>query len=184
MSLRQRKEIMLHEGGGPAVTCGVMALVAIGGEAGGDVVRLPGRRVLVPVTIDALIADPLERQGVLRNVTIHTTGREMRTKERESVLFVQFRDIIHQPGLLRMAACTIVAHRHGMHIRVARHTIRRRFHIEIQGYVTGPAIDRDVLSGQGKSRSAMVELQRVAQDVPGLRHVAGRTIDCERRAMR
>lgn len=69
-----------------------------------------GCEVLLPVAIDAIVADAIKTQSCFRVVAIFTARCGMPAQQRKAVLLVQFRNIIHQPVGWRMTTRTIGAH--------------------------------------------------------------------------
>ena len=101
------------------------------------------------MTTDAIVPDPFELKRIPRRMTFRTTQVPMRSHQRKSVLLVYLRNSIDDPIIRCMAAYTIISNGHGMHIRMARSTIRRG-HIEDQRGVTGLAVDRIVRTAEGE----------------------------------
>lgn len=87
------------------------------------------------MTVDALIPQTCESERILGLVTIHAAEIPVRAYQGKAVLLMQFRDVVNKPGVRCVAARAIVAHGHGMHIRVACDAIRCDRCIELNGGV-------------------------------------------------
>ncbi|MBK9177446.1 MAG: hypothetical protein IPM46_14160 [Flavobacteriales bacterium] len=161
-----------------------MAFDAIRGEAGTRVVREPGGVELVVVAVDAIVAHAGERQRIVSDVAVHAAEVAVRADERESVLLMQLRDIIHQPGPRCVAPGAVITDGHRMNIGVAGDAIRWHRCIEHQGTMTGPAIHLRMHTHQRERRGIMVEDQGIAHCHPAIRNVAGRAVDLEGSTMR
>ena len=85
----------------------------------------------------------------------------MGSNQRETVFFVQFGNIIYQPGLWGMTTYTIDADRLAVHIGMARNTIRRRYLIKDQSSVTKFAIYLGVSTVQWIIGLIMIKLKCV-----------------------
>ena len=70
------------------------------------------------MTIDAIVPYSQESQGIVSGMAIHTTHIAMNPNQREAVLFMQFRYVIHQPGSRGVATRTIITQGHRMYIGV------------------------------------------------------------------
>ncbi len=92
------------------------------------------------MTIDAIVPHACERKCVVGDVTIHTTQVAVRPDEREPVLLMQLRDIVHQPRAGRMASGTVVTNGHRVNIGMAGDAIRWDRGVEKHGAMTRLAI--------------------------------------------
>lgn len=126
----QREEIVAGEISPPAIAHGVVALDAVRGEPGPGMVRRTGRHELITVAIDAIVAEAVEGERVVRDVAVNTAQVAVDADERESILLVQLGDAIYEPGARRMAARAVIAHGHGMHIGMAADAIGGDWRIE------------------------------------------------------
>ena len=124
VTTRKREEVVACELCAPIRAHRIMALDTIRGETGTHVVRGCRGVVLVDMAVDAIVPHTCKGQRIVGRMTIHTAHVAVRPDERETVLLMQFRNIIHQPGPRRVASCTVIANGHGMNIRVAGNAIR------------------------------------------------------------
>ena len=131
------------------------------------------------MAIDAILSEWFVYGGCFRPVAIHATEVAMRADQRETVLLVQFGDLIHQPCLRSMATCAVVAHGHGMHIAMARNAIRGGLHIEADRCVARPAVDARMHPDQRHSGAVMAEAQGGLHRRPTIRKVTSGAIDLE-----
>mgnify|MGYP001608627516 CR=1 FL=1 len=107
------------------------------------------RLEFVEVAIQAIIPDSVEAQRRFRNVAIPAVCHRMVAEQREAVVEMQFRDIVHQPMRSAMATGAILAHRHLVQVGVAGNAIRLGF-LENERLVTVPAVHRGMFAGQRK----------------------------------
>lgn len=124
-----------------------------------------GGHIVVPVAIDAFIAQTVEAQRRFGRVAIGAGGQGMRAEEGETVVLVQFRNIVHQPVQRVVAAGAIRPHGSVVHVGMAGDAIGLRLG-KNQALVAGAAIDPDVLAGKGKIRFGMAEPRAVPSDLP------------------
>lgn len=103
----------------------------------------------------------------------------MGASQSETVLLVQFRDVVHQPCSGCVAPRAIIAHRHRMHIGMAGNAVGRDRGVELHRTVAGTAIHLGMDPLQWKSSAIMVEAQRIAHHDPTIGNMACRTIDPE-----
>jgi hypothetical protein len=148
---REWEEIVIDIVRMPIKAHRVVTFDAIRTEAIRDMVRRLGCLIIVPMATDAIVTDPFELKVIPRGMTLRATQIPMRPDQRESILFVDLRNIVHDPIHRGMATCTIISYGHRMHVRVARSAVRR-CRIENQGSVAGLAIDRTVRTFQHKCR--------------------------------
>ncbi len=131
------------------------------------------------MTVDAIVPHTCERQRIVGEVAVHTAQVAMCSGKREPVLFMQLRDIIHQPGPGGVASGAVVADGHRVNIGMAGDAIRRDRRIEQHGAVAGLAIHLRVHANQRKRCGIMIEAQRIAHHDPAIRNVASCTVDLE-----
>lgn len=91
--------------------------------------------------------------------------------KRKSIFFMQFRDVVYQPGFGGMTACAIVTNRLVMDIRMAGGTFHRGL-IKHQGTVAEFAISLGMGAFQGEIRGIVVKLKGIVIDCPPGRMVA------------
>lgn len=94
---------------------------------------------ILQVTTGAVISDPVELKGGCRCVAFLTTHALVHARERESILEMQFGDVVNDPVFGSVAAGAVVAHCLLVHIGVAGNTFgtRSRKH---QARMAGAAI--------------------------------------------
>lgn len=136
VTTRKREEVVACELCAPIRAHRIMAFDTIRGETGTHVVRGCRGVVFVHVAVDTIVPHTCEGQRIVGRVTIHTARVAMCTDERETILLVQFGDIIHQPGPRCVTTGAVIANGHGMNIRMAGNAIRRYRCIEYHGSVT------------------------------------------------
>ena len=180
MTSGERKEIVVRERSGPTISHWIMAFTAVHGEPRSRMVRRLGGHEIGAVAVDAIIPQSCESEGVVRAVAIHTTQVAVNADQRETVLFVQFGDLVHQPCTRRMATGAVIAHGHGVYIHVARNAIRCELLVESHRTVARLAVDARMYPDQGQSGAVMVETQRVLHGRPTIRKVTSGAIDLER----
>lgn len=165
MSFGQREKVVFYLIGRPVETGNVVAFCTIGGKTGCFVVGVGGGRKIGLVTIDTVIAHPVELQARFRFMAVGTSGRGMCANERETVVVVEFGNIIHQPVLRTVAPGTVIPDGSVVDIRVAGNTgsigIR-----EDQAFVAGPAIHPDMLARERKTGFGMAEPRGIPADLP------------------
>ena len=103
----------------------------------------------------------------------------MNTNKGKAVFFVQFRNIVHQPGLWRMASYTIITDSHVVNIIVAGSTIRRRL-VKNQGSMAFFTIGDEVNAFQPETQRIVVVLEGINIDVPSIGIMACATIYLKR----
>ena len=125
MSHDQWEEIMVYGCRAPACSEGVVAFGAIRGKASGHMVRASCCHVISLVTIDAIIPKPLECERISSTMTIHTAQCDVHTHQRESILFMDLRNIVHQPALWCVATHAIIANTLAVNISMTGDTVAR-----------------------------------------------------------
>ena len=115
----QREKTVVEVGRIPVVGIRTVALRAVHRKTRRIVVRLLRRVKVLPVAVDAVIADAVKAQLGLRAVAIHARQAAVGPGQRKTVLLVKLGDVIHQPTFLRMAANTVIAHALAVHVLVA-----------------------------------------------------------------
>lgn len=124
-------------------------------------VRNPGSHEVGLMAIDTIISHSCKGKRIISGMAIDAAQVAMDPDQGEPVLFVQFRNVIHQPGVRCVASHAIITNGHRMHIDMARKTIRRNGFIESHGSMTRSTIQYDMLSDQRKSGTVMVKDHRI-----------------------
>ena len=179
MSTCQREEIVVRKIGRPTRAHRIVTVHAILRETGTRMVRVLRSHIVGLVAIDTVVPEPCESERVVGHMTVHAAQIVMRADQRETVLLVQFRDIIHQPGPWCVTSRTIIAYGHRVHVGVASHTISRNRRIESQRTVAGAAINFSVQTDQRKCCGIVIETQWLPHRRPIGRYMARRAIDHE-----
>ena len=120
--LGQRKKIVGHFIRVPIKPCAVVAIRAGRRKARLLVVGVHRTCVVLPVTIQTIIPDPVKPKTRFRFVATRTIRCPMRTHQRKTVVLMQFRYPVHQPMLRRMATRTVRPNRPLVQIHMAGDT--------------------------------------------------------------
>lgn len=151
--------------GGHPVGVGGVAFDTILRKIGALVVRIYGSFIVIFMAIDTIISDPVEAQSGFRFMTVGAGSRGMRAHQRESIVLVQFGNIVHQPVIRIVAAGAVVSDRSVVHIGMAGNTRGIRVG-KNKALVAGPAIRADMLTGEGKIGFGMAEPRGIPTDLP------------------
>lgn len=121
-------------------------------------IRTGGCLKIIEVAIDAIVADAVETELCFGGVAVGTGNNSVGAQERESVVDVQFGDVVDEPVVGCMASRAIHAHCLLVHVGMAADTSRISF-VEDERCMTIAAVDQGVLAGQGEEGGIVIEAQ-------------------------
>lgn len=102
-----------------------------------------GRLVILGMTTDTVIANPLETQSSDITMTGYTIQPRMIEDKWKTVFFVQFRNAVHQPIVRMVATRTGISDSHAVHIIMTRDTIclsGRKDQLRVTGFAVGQSM--------------------------------------------
>ena len=160
MAFFQREKTVVNHLRAPVRVVEAVAIEAVRGKPCLFVVRVRRRPELIEVAARAVVPDAAKLQCRLRTMAVKTACLRMCPDQWETVLVVDFENIVHQPIVGSVAAGTIAPGGHLVHIYMAGNTFGVRFR-ENQGLVAGPAINGRMLPRQFKTCLVVVEKRSV-----------------------
>jgi hypothetical protein len=127
MSFGQGEKFMIDILGSPVKSIYAVTFNTVRGKICGGMVRVRCGGIFIHMTIDAIIADPVEPEIGVRYMAVITARGVMGTKKGEPIVKMQLRDIGHQPVFGGMAPGAIHAHSLVVHVCMARYAFSPRF---------------------------------------------------------
>ena len=119
MALGQWEKVVVYTFGIPTKPKRIMTFNTIGGIPGSCMVRILRTCIIILMTTDTIVSDPIKTQRSFGGMAFDTTQITVRTYQWKTVCFMQFGNIIHQPGFRTVALGTIIPYRLAMYIGVA-----------------------------------------------------------------
>lgn len=117
------------------------------------------------MAVDTVIAQAVEAKGGFGLMALKTGDGRMGTDKRKAIIKMDLGDIIHQPVVGRMTSRAILTHCLLVDIGMAGNTISGCFRKD-HGCVTGPAVDKRMLSVQSKTGGLVIEEEVFPQGLP------------------
>lgn len=124
MPLHQWKKIM-QDICVPPSSKRIMAFYAVGTISGDNMVRIFCTGIIIVMTTEAIVTQPVEPQVCFRFMAVDAIQVAVIAHQRKPVLFVNFRNVAHQPVIRSVAAGASIAHRRAMHISMTGQTLGR-----------------------------------------------------------
>jgi hypothetical protein len=172
----QWEKIMIDLVSLPPWSVYAVALCAIQRKTGGGMVRVFRGLIIVAVTIDTIISDPVKTELCFRRMTIDASQGTVDTDQGKPILLVEFRNSVHQPGFRCVTTNAVIPDTLTVYVLMTRDTFGWCFGKD-QRLVAVAAVHRPVGSLQSKTHGVVVEMKGVNVYFPSSCIMTCATID-------
>jgi hypothetical protein len=156
MALRKWEKIVRNILSRPVKGIRPVAISALYGVARSYVIGIGRRSKVSIVAVDTGIAYPVKFKAGFGEMAGIAVGGRVGSQQRETIVEVEFHDVVYQPAFRRVAAAAVITYRHSVHIGMAADAVRAGFR-KNEGGMARTTVYLPVLSVQYKAGGFMLK---------------------------